>query len=320
MSDRGAVTQKISLSARLSNYFRLHRQEISNSLYELLKSPIGSLMTMLVLGIALALPSGLHLLLKNGQQVSESWDNATQISLFLVENITDDAAQNYANELTKMPEVSHVELITPTQALNDFKNFSGFGDALEHLDKNPLPPMVIVTPSNAHAAPENAAMLADKLRDSYLVDIAQLDVEWVRKLYALLEIAERSVSALSMLLGLAVILIVGNTIRLAIQNHREEIEIIKLVGATDAFIRRPFLYSGFWYGVGGALIAWLLVTSALFWMDEPIRQLSSMYGSQFELVGLSLEETGRLLAFGALLGLFGSWLSVAKHLKDIQPS
>ncbi len=320
MNDRGAVTQKISLSAKLGNYFRLHRQEIGKSLFELLKSPIGSLMTMLVLGIALALPSGLHLLLKNGQQVSQNWDNATQISLFLVENITDQAAQDYANELKNLAEVANVELITPSQALEDFKNFSGFGDALTHLDKNPLPPMVIVTPTSLHASPENAAQLADKLKGSYLVDIAQLDVEWVRKLYALLEIAERSVSALSMLLGLAVILIVGNTIRLAIQNHREEIEIIKLVGATDAFIRRPFLYSGFGYGVGGAVIAWLLVTSALFWMDEPIRQLSNMYGSQFELVGLSFEETGRLLLFGALLGLFGSWLSVAKHLKDIQPS
>jgi cell division transport system permease protein len=318
--ERGARTQKISFKAKIGNYFRLHKMEINRSIYDLLKSPVANFMTMLVLGIALALPSGLHVVLKNSQQLSESWDNATQISLFLVDNITDEAAKDFADSLKKRPEISEVSLINADKALEDFKQFSGFGNALQHLSENPLPPLVIVTPSMNYTDPDKASELAKELGESYLVDIAQLDVEWVRKLYAMLLLAERTVSALSMLLGLAVILIVGNTIRLSIQSRKEEIEIIKLVGATNTFIRRPFLYGGLWYGLGGAFIAWILVMIALFWMQDPIKDLSGLYSSNFELSHLNAGEVIRLLAFGGVLGWLGSWVSVAKHLKDIKPS
>jgi cell division transport system permease protein len=318
--ERGARTQKISFKAKVGNYFRLHKMEINRSIYDLLKSPVANFMTMLVLGIALALPSGLHVVLKNSQQLSNSWDNATQISLFLVDNITNEAAKEFADDLKNRPEISEVTLINADQALEDFKQFSGFGDALQHLSENPLPPLVIVTPSMNYTAPDKASILAEELGKSYLVDIAQLDVEWVRKLYAMLLLAERTVSALSMLLGLAVILIVGNTIRLSIQSRKEEIEIIKLVGATNTFIRRPFLYGGLWYGLGGAFIAWVLVVIALFWMQDPIKELSGLYSSSFELSHLNAGEVIRLLAFGGVLGWLGSWVSVAKHLKDIKPS
>jgi cell division transport system permease protein len=152
------------------------------------------------------------------------------------------------------------------------------------------------------------------------VELAQLDMQWVKRLYYLLELADRAVFALSLLLGLAVLLIVGNTIRLAIQNRREEIEIIKLIGATNAFIRRPFLYTGLWYGIGGGLFATLLIGASLWWLSDPVSQLAGLYESGYRLTGLSFKETMELIGFSTFLGLTGSWVSVTRHLNQINPT
>lgn len=317
---RGASSQKISLISRLKMFFHLHRQEVKNSLDNLLKTPISSMMTLAVLGIALALPGGLQVILKNSSTLSASWDGASRFSLYLTEESTEQSAANLKNRLSARSDVEEVVLISRQAALEEFQSTSGLGDALKQLDENPLPIVLEVLPDEAFATPEASQRLLEDFRTLPEVEFAQLDMQWVKRLYYLLELADRAVLALAALLGFAVLLIVGNTIRLAIQNRREEIEIIKLIGATNAFIRRPFLYTGLWYGIGGGLFAISLISISLWWLSDPVSQLAGLYSSGYQLAGLSFLEILQLLGFSAFLGLTGSWISVTRHLNQINPT
>jgi cell division transport system permease protein len=151
------------------------------------------------------------------------------------------------------------------------------------------------------------------------VELAQMDLQWVQRLYSLLAVGQRVTLALALLLGLGVLLVTGNTIRLAIENRRDEILVIKLVGGTDAYVRRPFLYTGLWYGLGGSIVAGLLLSLVMLWLDGPVGLLAALYQSRFELHGLGFAGTLMLALAGALLGLAGAWLAVARHLGAIVP-
>jgi len=227
-----------------------------SSLGNIVRNPLPSLMMVGVIGIALALPTGLYLLLENVQNISSDWGGAAQISLFLRHDVDEKKVDELADRLYQHPDISNVRVITPADALKEYQTFSG--DALKTLGENPLPAVLVVQP----AANDNTInqILLEKLQELVEVEIAQFDMLWAKRLFAMVEIVRRGTLILAILLSLAVLLIVGNTIRLSIQNRRDEIEINKLVGATDAFIRRPFLYTGFWYGLLGGLIAWLLVS------------------------------------------------------------
>lgn len=309
-----------TFSSRLKMGLSHHGSECRNGLKEISRSPFSSIMTVAVLAIALALPAGFHVFLKNAQSVSQGWDNATQISLFLELNTTEQEAQALQESLQRSAKVAQILYISREEGLEEFRELSGFGDALSYLDENPLPHTLLVTPTQSYSTPQASAELVSELQEMRQVALAQLDLQWVRKLYSMMDIAQRAVSALSLLLGMAVLLIVGNTIRLAIQNKREEIQIIKLVGATDAFIRRPFLYSGLWYGVFAGLMSWALVNTSVFWLKEPVRNLAGLYDSQFQLSGLSMIEVMQLIGVATSLGLVGSWLSVGRHIRDIEPT
>jgi cell division transport system permease protein len=276
-------------------------------------------MTLLVIGVALALPATLQVALKNGQRVAGNINDSTQITLYLHNKINESDGRRLADRLNSDTAIATATYITREQALHEFKTSSGFGDALNYLNENPLPAVIVVTPADSHKSPEQAGFLLSRLRSMSEVEQAQLDMDWLRKLQALMQTGQRAVIVLSVLLALAVILIVGNTIRLAIQNRRTEIEVFKLVGATDAFIRRPFLYNGLWLGLVGGVLAWMMVVIALLWLDNPVTELADLYGSSFRVTGLSSEEVLRLLGFGTLLGLGGSLLSVNRHLKEIEP-
>jgi len=312
--------RRLGLLRRLKAYGEHHLQALLQSLGRLARNPVSSVMTVAVIGIALALPTGLHVVFKNIQTVSAGWDNAAQISLFLRKNLRDERLQRLVAELKAMREVAEVRYVSPAEALEEFQQISGFGDALNALQQNPLPAVLIVQPSLEASAPAAVESLLHRLRSHPDVELAQLDMEWVKRLYAMIEIAKRGVAVLASLLALAVLLIVGNTIRLAIQNRRDEIEVQKLIGATDAFIRRPFLYSGLWQGLLGALIAWLLVNVSLWVMRAPVDRLSALYHSRFVLDGMGLLATLYLLLFGILLGLIGAWLAVDRHLRAIEPT
>lgn len=305
---------------RLKAYGEHHLLALLQSLGRLAGNPVSSAMTVAVIGIALALPTGLHVVLKNVQAVSAGWENAAQISLFLRKNLRDERVQRLVAELKSMREIAAVTYVSPADALAEFQRMSGFGDALNALQQNPLPAVLIVHPTAEASAPAAVEGLLQRLRAHPDVELAQLDMEWVKRLYAMMEIAKRGVAVLASVLALAVLLIVGNTIRLAIQNRRDEIEVQKLIGATDAFIRRPFLYSGFWHGLLGALIAWLLVNVSLWVLSDPVERLSALYDSRFQLAGLGWEATLYLMFFGILLGLIGAWLAVDRHLRTIEPT
>lgn len=301
-------------------WLQRHAQVALESLGRLYRNLLPSVMTAAVIGIALALPSGLYLLLDNLHRLSGTWDGQASISVFLKGDVPAAQRDSLANRVRGWPEVAALELITPEQALEEFSAQSGFADALETLDENPLPAVLIVNPHSEHTQPATAAALQTKLRNLPEVDLAQLDLEWVQRLAAMIEIARRGILVIGTLLALAVLLVIGNTIRLEIQSRRPEIVVTKLIGATNAFVRRPFLYSGLWYGLLGALLAWLLVISGFWLLADPVARLAGLYHSEFTLETLPLLTLGALLACGILLGLLGSWLAVGRHLSAIEPT
>ncbi len=322
-STRSASTAAIRRprgKGRLRGYFKGHLQALFLSLGRVSRNPLSSLMTIAVIGIALALPAGLHVALKNVQGVSAGWEDAVQISLFLNQGVEAAEVTRIVEQISAMPAIEAVVHVTPQQALEEFRQYSGFGEALDALDENPLPNVLLVRPTSAASEPLMVEPLLHELRSLSAVEMAQLDMEWLKRLYAIMAIGERAVLVLAALLALAVLLIVGNTIRLAIQNRRDEIEVQKLIGATDAFIRRPFLYSGLWHGLLGAVMAWLLVTLSLWLLHGPVQRLSLLYNSNFSLGSLEPVAVLVVLAVGGLLGLLGAWLAVGRHLQDIEPT
>lgn len=307
-------------NSRLKSYFAHHLRVSLASLGRLYAQPVATLMTAAVIAIALALPVGLYIALDNIGQLSSGWDNSTKISLFLHTNVEDKAAQRLMERLKKHRDIKKIEYIDKEKGLKQFKKVSGFGDALKYLDDNPLPIVLVVHPKIETDQANKTTKLVEELGKNKLVELAQLDVQWVKRLYTFLEIANRGIWVISSMLAFAVLLIVGNTIRLDIQNRRAEIEVSKLIGASDAFIRRPFLYTGIWYGIIGSLLAWIITLISLVLMENPIHRLSLLYQSDFHLSGLGVGNTLLLILISSLLGLIGSWIAVSKHLKEIEPS
>jgi len=307
-------------SSRLRSYFGHHARVSLASLGRLYAQPIATLMTAAVIAIALALPVGLYIALANIGQLSTGWDGSTQISLFLHTRVKQLEAQKLMRRLEKHKDIKKVELIDKEKGLQQFKEISGFGDALKYLDDNPLPIVLVVHPRMLANQPDRTTRLVKDLGKNKLVELAQLDVQWVKRLYTFIEIANRSIWVISSMLAIAVLLIIGNTIRLDIQNRREEIEVSKLIGASDAFIRRPFLYTGVWYGLIGGVLAWIITLLSLMMMENPIHKLALLYQSDFRLNGLGASNTLLLILISCALGLIGSWIAVSRHLKDIEPS
>lgn len=307
------------LIRKLNNYLLRHCQAFFSSLGRLWRHPVANFLTIAVIGIALALPAGLYILLQNVKTISHRWDSTTQISLFLKSNISLDQAHMLVKQLQTDSDIQKVIYISPEQGLEQFEKESGFSDLLQQLHTNPLPGVITVLPSDNLNTPFSINQLVIRLKQLPQVDVARLDMEWIKKLYTMIDLAQRAVWALGILLALTVILIIGNTIRLSIQNARREIEVTKLVGATNAFIRRPFLYTGLLYGTIGAFIAYLLVNVLLIMLVGPIEKLAELYQSDYYLRGFSLFSTEILFIVGIVLGLLGSWLAVGRQLKEIEP-
>ncbi len=301
------------------SYLLRHLQVFFYTLGQLARAPIASLMTIAVIAITLALPTGLYLLIENVQRMSTALDGGAKISLFLKADIDDTAAAQLSERIRQTLEVATVEYMSPKQALAEFKRLSGFGETLDTLTHNPLPPVLIVQPSATLDTPHKLDDLVKRLRANVEVDLAQLDLQWVKRLHGLLQIARRGVWLLSVSLALAVVLIIGNTIRLAVLSRREEIEVIKLVGGTNAFIRRPFLYTGLLQGAAGALAAWALVSLCLSLLAGPIGAVADLYTSNFRAEGLGSYGVAILVGVGAVLGWLGSRIAVGRHLGSLEP-
>jgi cell division transport system permease protein len=271
-----------------------------------------------VIGIALALPVGLNVALDNVSQVSAGWDSPAQISLFLQDDVSGDRVQQLEAELGARLDISETRVILREEALDEFRTLSGFADVLASLQENPLPDLILVTPV-ATLDGEAVSALREELQGNSDVAEVVLDMEWLQRLNSLMELSRRLVLAIGGMLVVGVLLILGNTIRLAIESRRDEIVIVKLVGGSNGFVRRPFLYTGLWYGVGGGVLAALLVSAALWFLEEPIGELAMLYESAFHLTGLGVMGALNLVILGGILGLAGAWLAVSRHLVSIQP-
>ena len=316
-SGAGATVAKTGLRDRLVAWISHHQRVCLSTLAELLGNPFASLMTWLVIGIALGLPLILYVVLQNVSSISGDWGGKPRVTLYLAQEVTLEAGQALAWEIEQRADIDETEFVSSTSALQEFQRRSGFGDVLSSLDRNPLPHVIEVVPANPD--PIDLGKLVSAWKANWLVGNVSVDLQWLERLFALLVFAERLVTALAIVLGLGVMLIMGNTIRLAIENRRQEIEVIKLVGGTDAFVRRPFLYLGFWYGLGGAVTAFFLLQTSLYFLSTPVEMLAQSYRDDFALQGPGFLGNLLLLVAGSILGIIGSVLAVSRHLADIEP-
>ncbi len=314
---KGASQSRTRLTDRLDSWQAHHSTTAVESLQRLFRTPLQSLLTWLVVAVAVALPAALYLVLSNVQNLGYSWQDSGQMSVFLVRDSRVEAIDALRGSLAEDERVDGVEHVPPGDALEEFKAYSGLGRVLEGLDENPLPDVLLVRPATND--PDALTQLRDDLAEQALVAEVRLDMAWVKRLQEMMVLGQRVVLALAALLALGVLLAVGNTIRLAIENRRDEILVVKLVGGTDAFVRRPFLYTGFWYGLGGGLLALLLLGIGLWWLSGPVARLADLYQSDFRLQGLDLTQSLQLVLLSGLLGLVGAWLAVARHLIQIEP-
>ena len=295
-----------------------HFSTAGQSLARLLRQPFASLMIVLVIAVTLALPAALNLIVKNAAAVSGSWDNALDFSVFLKRDMSASEAQALARLIEDRADVDSVRVITAQEALAEFKVQSGFGEAMDQLSQNPLPHTLVVRPSAANTS-QVTLVLREQLAILPETDLVQVDTEWVQRFHAILDIVREAILIGSVLLGTAIIVIIGNTIRLDIQNRREEIEVTKLIGASNAFVRRPFLWTGFWYGLFGGLLAIGLVQYGVFLLQPPLARLAGLYQSGVDVLSFEAGEIGMIIGIGVFLGLTGSWFAAARHMRRIEP-
>jgi cell division transport system permease protein len=317
-SNVGASAHNISIKDRLSGWGQQHQLVAVETLMKLLTKPLGSAMTWLVIAISLTLPGAMWMTLDNLSQLSNRFQASGSMNVYLQPGLTENDAQALLRDIRVRDHVAAASYISATQALAEFRNSSGLGDALDLLPENPLPGVIVVEPDLS--APQNDVKgLADTFKTDRRVDDVELDAAWLDRLHALLALSERIVWVLGALLALAIVLVVGNTIRLSIASRVDEIRVIKLVGATNAWVRRPFLYTGLWFGLVGGLLAWVLLVVGWLLVSGPVEDLARLYGSEFELQPLGAGAALVLLLGAMLLGWVGSWWSVFRHLHQIEP-
>ena len=316
---RGAGRSQSSIRSVLAGYRSHHLKVARDSARRLWQAPVASAMTWAVMGIALALPVGLLLLLASLQGVSAGWESAARVTVYLADAVSDTDASALQQRIAGRSDVDEVVMIHRDQALAEFRADSGLADALDYLDENPLPHTLLVTPVDEARTAAGVDALADALEAEGQVARVQVDLGWLQRLAAMTDLIARAVWVLTLLLAAAVILVIGNTIRLAIENRRDEILVAKLVGGTDAFVRRPFLYTGAWYGLGGGVVALIILQLSIWWLNGPVRELAVLYNSDFALGGLPLDGALGLLLVAIVLGWLGAWLAVRRHLDAIEP-
>ena len=305
-------------SNRISAYLLHHLKSLLFSLDKIYQAPTTTIMTVAVIGITLSLPGGFYLFLKNIDAISGDFRSSSQIGLYLDLDISEKQARILEKQIAKMENVASTRFISRESSLEEFRQNSGFGKSIDTLSSNPLPHTIIVEPVEGDTF--TVRNLLNSLQALPEVEIAKLDTEWLERLYTIIEIAKRSVIIITILFAFAVLLIIGNTIRLDIQNRYQEIIVTKLIGATDAFIRRPFLYGGVWYGLLGGIISWLIVEIGYLAIAGPLERLNLLYQSDMNLMTFSFHDFIILITSSTLLGLAGSWIAVARHLNQIEPT
>lgn len=303
----------------LARYFNDHFIAARQSLLQFQQALLGNLLTSIALGLALALPAVFFVLLNNVQSVTDGWHGEPQASLFLKQSVDEDKAWQLAEKLRLHEKVAAVRYISKGEAFEGFRQFEGFEEVLAAFEQNPLPEVLVLHLDESVKDGKQIEAFVEQWEGLAEVESVQLDMEWLQRLQAMVEIVERAFYGLVVLLAMVVLMVVGNTVRLVIQEKKDEIEVGRLIGATDAFIRRPFLYSGIYYGVLAALSAWLIVLILVAMVAAPVEQLSNLYAGNIVFHGLNASEGLFLLLSGLILGLLASWVTVHRYLARVMP-
>lgn len=298
------------------NWFRAHQRALLLAIRRLAAAPLNTLLSVLGIGIALALPAAVYLMLAHAGTLAQGSPATPQLTVFLAVDAERKTAQAVAAKLQAEPGVAGTELLAREDTLARMKASGGLADAIGVLPKNPFPDALVVTPADdAPAALEQLAATVRQWRD---VAHVQVDADWARRLAALVRLAKTGMLLLAVLLGIGLLAIVFNTIRLQALTRRDEVEVSRLLGATDSFIRRPFLWHGTLLGLAGGLLAWLIVAAAILWLRLPVAELASLYGVDFMPALPGPRETAAMLGAAALLGWLGAALSIGQHLKNME--
>jgi cell division transport system permease protein len=305
-------------SGAFSIWLTRHASTSLGALGRLSRQPFASFMIVLVIAVTLAMPAAINVIIKNAQSVSGTWNNALDFSVYLKKDLSVSEAEGLARLIGQRADVESVTLITADDALMEFKEQSGFGAALDQLNDNPLPHALVVRPSPGNTT-ESMILLQEEIGNLPESDLVQVDTEWVQRFHAILDIVRQAIAIGAALLGVAIIVVIGNTIRLDIENRREEIEVTKLIGASNAFVRRPFLWTGFWYGLLGGASALLLVQYGLFLLKGPVTRLAGLYQGNITVASLNAVESAAIVGVACFLGLFASWVTAARHMYRIEP-
>ena len=309
-------TRPESVSKRL---VREHKEVLMSSWKRLWEAPLANLLTWLTLAIALALPAALMLLLSQASHLGQQVNQSSHISVFLSLDTTHEQGLLMSTELAKRTDIANVSYLSATQALAEFKSSSGLEDILSSLIENPLPATLLIEPTNAFLGPDAIDKLTQQLREQDNIDQVLVDMAWLDRLQSILAISQRFTYSLALLLALGVLLVVGNTVRLHIESRKEEILVIKLVGGTDAYLRRPFLYAGFWTGLFSAIIAWIILQLGVIYLHQPLLWLAQSYQSDWQLQGLSWMGSFCLIFTSCSLSVLGAGLTVRRQLNLIEP-
>lgn len=314
---RGEFDLSSGTTFTLAAWMSGHGQSALSSLGRLIRRPVATFVTVLAIAVALSLPFALYIILDNAHRAMGGLDRNAQLTAFLRHDLSEAQTASVASTLRRWDAVKHVRIVTRAEALAEYQQMTGFDDVRAIFEgRNPLSDLIVVTPREG--APDRAVLVAlrDRLSAQTEVEAVELDLVWVDRLAAILETLRRIVQVLFTMLGFGILLIVGNTIRLGIESQREEIGIIRLFGATDAFIRRPFLYTGLWYGLAAGGFACAFVAAATWLAVGPVERLVALYSSDFDLIGLQPWTAIVTIAAGGLLGLGGAWIAVARELTE----
>lgn len=303
----------------IGTWITRHLQAAFGAAGRLARSPLATILTVLVIGLALALPAGLKLFVDNARSATGDFANAVDLTVYFKADVPLAKVEQLGRSARERSGVARVDVIPADQALEEFRQYSGFGLALEALEGNPLPHVLNVRPAREADSPAAVEELERYFGSWPEVELVQMDTEWVRRFNAILDVLRRVILVAAAVLGLGVLAVIGNTIRLEILNRRAEIEVTKLVGGSNGFVRRPFLYTGTLYGFLGGAIAWMITAGAVAFLAPAVTTLAAAYGSAFVLSGLGLRDAAMLVGIGIALGWLGAWIAAARHLAAIEP-
>lgn len=314
---KGAQFQSQSLTTKFSRLWAAHVTACKLSFHNIAVSPLATMMTMLAIGVCLTLPISLFLGIKNVQNIGLSWQQNTALTVYLEPNTTSQQADQLIDKIKQHTYVNSAKLIPKQKALEEFISASGLKDVLGLLPENPLPDAISVDCKLSDGSTSELALLKAQLQTDPIVESVDMDAMWLENLKAFLGFGKALMYALSLLIGLGVILIVSNTIRLTLERHREEIEVMNLIGATAAFIRRPFVYRGLFYGLLGGLIATLIMNNIIYFLQRPANAVASIYHGVFVLDQLQVKDILVLLILSGGLGWLGAIVAFWQQFRSI---